>query len=624
MLTAAGARPAAGPGTAAAAGAGAGAGAGADLDPGAAAAAELERRFGDPDDAANPLGHAAFGAADERGELLAAGEALLADWGFNAEFVPVALGGRLGAADRLGRVLRPVFRRDASLGLGYGVTSLMAAVNVWTAGSARQQAALAGLLLAGGRAAVAFHELGHGNDLLGNDFRARPEGGRLILTGRKEVINNVDRAQALVLFARTADAPGARSHSVLYLPDPPAGEPPAEGVRRLGRHASAGVRGCRLGGIAFDGAQVGADAVLGRLGDGVETALKAFQLTRAVLPGMALGAVDASIRSVLRFARTRRLYRTTVADLPHAGATLVGAFVDLLAADCLATAGARALHLFPRECSAYAAAVKFAVPMLAEDALTGLATVLGARSYLREGEHAVVGRHLRDLPLLAIGHAGGAACLLTIMPQLPALARRSWTAGGAGSAPAPDALFDPEAGLPELDLRALRVAGTGRDPLGATLLQAVDDPELAASADWADQADLPRLVGDLAGRLRRLGDASAAAPPSECGPAASPAAFDRAREAALLWTAAACVGTWRVHRCRGGGAGAGSPGASAFLGDAAWLAAALRRLTDRIRDRAGGRREPAPPALDHVLFTEMLGRLEAGRAFCLDPAHVSG
>jgi alkylation response protein AidB-like acyl-CoA dehydrogenase len=340
------------------------------------AGTDLELLFGDPGDPSNPLGFAAFGAADERGELLADGEQLLDEWGFNAEFVPAALGGRLEAADRLARVLRPVFRRDAALGLGYGVTSLMAAVNVWTAGSTRQQEAMAALLLDGGRAAVAFHELGHGNDLLGNDFRAKAVGDRLVLTGSKHVINNVDRAGALVLFARTADTPGARSHSVLAVPvdDLPAGR-----VRQLPRYPTAGVRGCRLGGVSFDGVEVCADTVLGRLGGGVETALKAFQVTRAVLPGMALGSVDASIRSVLRFARARRLYRVSVSDLPHARATLVAAFLDLLVADCLATAVARGLHLLPHQSSGYAAAVKYCVPALVDEAMNGLAVVLGAR-----------------------------------------------------------------------------------------------------------------------------------------------------------------------------------------------------------------------------------------------------
>jgi hypothetical protein len=424
-------------------------------------------------------------------------------------------------------------------------------------------------------------------------------GDRLVLTGSKHVINNVDRAETLVLFARTADTPGARSHSVLAVP---MGDLPAGRVRQLPRYPTAGVPGCRLGGVTFDGVEVGADTVLGRLGGGVETALKAFQVTRAVLPGMALGAVDASIRSVLRFARARRLYRVSVSDLPHARATLVAAFTDLLVADCLATAVARGLQLLPHQSCGYAAAVKFCVPALIDEAMDGLAVVLGARSYLRTGEYAVVGRHRRDLPLLAIGHAGGTACLLTIMPQLPALARRSWLA--AAGTPAPEELFDADAKLPALDLSQLRVAGSGQDPLGLTLLHAADDPELGESAE------LRRLVRDLADQLRRLAKEAISAPPCEGGPAAGPAAFDRARECALLWAAAACVGTWRVQRARG----------AEFLGGTAWITAALGRLANRL----SGCHRPLPPSLDHVLFTEMLGRLAAGQAFCLDPAPVSG
>nr|MDT0664874.1 hypothetical protein [Micromonospora sp. DSM 115978] len=271
-------------------------------------------------DTANPVGFAAFAAADERAELLVDGEELLAQWRCNAQFVPVELGGRLDTADRLARALRPVFRRDAALGLGYGVTSLMAAVNVWAAGSASQRARVAELLLAERRVAVAFHELDHGNDLLASVLSARPDpaaGGhrRLLLSGSKQVVNNVHRAEAIVLFARTADAPGARSHSSLLVPTD--GFAADARVRQLPRYRTAGVRGVRLGGVAFDDAPVDADTVLGRLGDGVETALRAFQLTRAVLPGMALGAVDTTIRTVLRFARARQLYGTTVADLPH-------------------------------------------------------------------------------------------------------------------------------------------------------------------------------------------------------------------------------------------------------------------------------------------------------------------
>jgi hypothetical protein len=45
-------------------------------DPAATSIDDLERRFGDPWDAGNPTGHAAVLAADEAGEMLAAGEHL--------------------------------------------------------------------------------------------------------------------------------------------------------------------------------------------------------------------------------------------------------------------------------------------------------------------------------------------------------------------------------------------------------------------------------------------------------------------------------------------------------------------------------------------------------------------
>src|SRR5579872_6665772 len=96
---------------------------------------DLEQRFGNPWDPANSLGFAAVLAADERGEMLPEGEQMLDAFGLNAEFVPVEFGGRLSRADRMIEVLRAVYRHDPCLGLGYGVSSLIAAVNLWVAGT---------------------------------------------------------------------------------------------------------------------------------------------------------------------------------------------------------------------------------------------------------------------------------------------------------------------------------------------------------------------------------------------------------------------------------------------------------------------------------------------------------
>ncbi|WP_344445207.1 acyl-CoA dehydrogenase family protein, partial [Kitasatospora nipponensis] len=259
--------------------------------------AQLERLLGDPADAANPLGSVHFLAADERQEPLAAAEELLERFGLGAEFVPRPLGGRLDQLDSLARVVRAVFRRDAALALGYGVTNFLAAVVLWSAGSPAQQRRAARLLRGGGHLVAAYPELARGSDFLSNGFSARPAGRErpgYLLSGRKEAFNNVDRAQALVLFARTGQ--GRRSHSVLLVERAAL---PADTVTALPRHRTLGVRGCLVGGIAFDDCPVPADALVGEAGLGLELALKIFPVIRSVGPSMALGSADTALRTAV-------------------------------------------------------------------------------------------------------------------------------------------------------------------------------------------------------------------------------------------------------------------------------------------------------------------------------------
>ncbi|KOG86370.1 hypothetical protein ADK38_31440, partial [Streptomyces varsoviensis] len=73
----------------------------------------------------HPLGFTAVLEADERAEMFADGESALDAYGLNAEFVPVAHGGRLTRVDHLVEIMRTVYRRDPCLGLGYGFSSFI-------------------------------------------------------------------------------------------------------------------------------------------------------------------------------------------------------------------------------------------------------------------------------------------------------------------------------------------------------------------------------------------------------------------------------------------------------------------------------------------------------------------
>ncbi|HEU5334129.1 MAG TPA: acyl-CoA dehydrogenase family protein [Actinocrinis sp.] len=561
--------------------------------------ARIERGFGDPYDPDNPTGIEALLEADEAGELSGPGEAVLDEAGLNADFVPRALGGSLDRLDTLVRVMRTVFRRDVSLGIGYGATSFMAAVNVWAAGSPRQQREMADELMAGRKAAVAYHEFAHGNDFVRNEFEVRrdPAGG-FLLHGTKEVINNADRAEVLTLFGRTSPSPGSRSHSVLMLRR---SELDPARVATLPRYTAVGVRGCHLAGLAFDEHPVPGSALVGELGQGVELALRSFQVTRSAVPGMAIGAADSSLRTAVRFAVGRQLYKGTVMQIPQARSTLSAAFLDLLTADCMSLAGTRAVHLLPEETSLYAASVKYLVPKILSEAMYELSIVLGARFYVREGEFGIFQKHVRDLPVLTLGHAGSAACQATIIPQLSRLAKRAWFAG----TPAPAALFRPGDPLEPIAFDRLALA-SGRDSLSASLVAAVDRLPSGTPAERALHGFALRMMDEL----RQLQEEALDLSPQDRTALASPASFALADRYTVLLAAASVLGVWLEAQ----------DGPDAFLADPSWAVEALYRLARRL----GQKLPELPGGCAERVHEEVLRRFREFRSYDLYDSRLIG
>lgn len=559
--------------------------------------ARLEALLGDPTDPGNPLGYGALLEADRAAVPFAEGEAVLDDFGLNAEFVPRELGGRLDGIDTLVRVMRPVFRRDVGLAMGYGMTTYMAASDVWTTGSERQREWLAALLLGGGRAAIAQHETAHSNDYVRSQVTARHAQGGFLLSGGKPMINNLDRAEALVLFCRTDDAPGSRSHSVLLL-DP--GALPAEHATVLPRHLAVGLRGCHFAGLEFDDCPVPGSALLGPLGSGIETALRSFQISRTVISAMAVAAVDTSLRTAVDFAY-RHPSRT---DSARTDAAVTGAFVNLLLYDSLALASTRALHLLPAETSVYSASLKYLLPRVLTETMYDLSIVLGAGIYTRDGTLGIFGKHVRDVPVLSLGHAGSAACQATVIPQLHRLARRSWFTEDA----APAALFRPGAsgtGLPPLRTERLSLA-CGRDSLSATLL------DVAASVPGRGRVEraLRALAGQLVEEFRDLRHRVLTLRTEGMAARTSAACFALMDRYALLLAAAAVLGVWRHNQ----------DGADPFLADPSWAAAALHRVARRL----GARVDDLPPECMTRIRHEVHLRYSAQRGYDLYNTPVPG
>lgn len=458
--------------------------------------ADVAELLGAQDDPHNPFGADAVLAADERAAL--PGETTLRESGLAAAFVPAELGGELSRLDHLVGTVRHLYRRDPALGLAYGGGPMIAAMLAWTAGDAEQRRKAADLLLGGGCLAVAVTELAHGNDLTAAELSATRVPGGWELTGHKELITNAARADAVVAFARTgvAGGHGPREHSLMWVE--------TGGVTVLPRFHTDGLTGVPLGGFDFRAHLVPENAVLGEPGSGLEHALKAFQITRTALPAMATGALDTALRIAVRHLSERKLYGGRAVELPHVRARLVRVYRDLLTAEAVSAVGLRMLHLAPRAGSASAPLVKFVVSGLLASALDAVADLLGAYSYLREGPTGLVQKLLRDIKVIGFGHIARAACQMSLLPQLPLLARRSWRTG-TDEVPG---LFDVDGDLPTLRFDRFALHAGGFDPVTATLR---GTPELTDLADVcaalptsALGVDAPAAHYDLVARYAEL------------------------------------------------------------------------------------------------------------------------
>ncbi|MFD6001012.1 acyl-CoA dehydrogenase [Streptomyces erythrochromogenes] len=528
--------------------------------------AELEARFGDPTDPDNPVGYTALLEADRAAVPFAAGEALLDDFRIAEEYVPRALGGRLDGMDTLVRIMRPVFRRDVGLAMGHGMTTFMAASDVWAAGSSRQRHWLAGLLRAGGKAAIAQHETAHSNDFVRSQVTARRSGGGYLISGGKPMVNNLERAGALVLFCRTDPAPGSGSHSVLLL-EP--GQLTGARAAVTARRTPVGLRGCRFAGVEFDDCPVPGSALLGPEGSGIRTALRSFQISRTVIAATAVAALDTSLRTAVRFDRERSGGWQAGGggrDGGRTGAALTNAFVNLLLYDALAVVATRALHLLPAETSVYSAALKYLLPRVLTETMYDLSIVLGSGFYTREGTLGIFQKHLRDVPVLSLGHAGTVACQATVIPQMPRLARSSWFVEDE----APAGLFRLHGDLPPLRTERLSLA-CGRDSLSATMLAV----SAGIDGDGPVERTLRTLAHQLVGEFRDVRGRVLALEAAGAQATARPAKFALMDRYALLLAAAAVLGLWDQAR----------HGPDPFLADPSWAAAALHRIARRLGTR---------------------------------------
>lgn len=386
-------------------------------------ALEIENQLGSPCIPNKLFSYSTFLKLDEEEKFPSSQADYLTSLNFQKNFLPCELGGFLSSFEELGYLFRCIYRRDITLGLGYGSTTFMAAVHILIAGSSLLKTKLSKVILNGSTISVGYHEKPHGNDLLNNEVFATPFSENTYqVNGSKWLINNASTSQAITAFVRTRNAGGPRGFSLFFIDKSDIREDEITYNQKIKTH---GVKGCRIGGFQFQNTTISNQSLIGKEGDGFELTVKAFQLTRAVLPSMALGSVDTALRCCFQFAEERSLYGSSINQIPQVKETLVYSFINLLASDCLAITATRGLHVLPQQMSIISAIAKFQIPKLSNQILKKLAVIMGSRFYMREGAYGIFQKIIRDFAIVSLGHSSDVICLNSILPQLKSLLAKS-------------------------------------------------------------------------------------------------------------------------------------------------------------------------------------------------------
>ena len=571
-------------------------------------AESLERDLGDPNDPKNVISFQQTAQIDESEAFPHDEIAWLYNWQLQRYYVPTDCGGEFTSFEEFVSFVRVMARRDLNISIAF--TTLFWSFLTWMVGTPEQKQKLMNYIINDhGAMCLSYSERDHGSDLVGGDTVAVKVPGGYRFTGEKWPINRATISGLTYVLARTNEEGGNRGLS-LFMVDKSELDPAS--YSNLPKIKTHGIRAADMSGIKFDNCFVPESALLGKEGQGLELALKGFQITRALCAAFSQGAADTTLRTTLKFALNRQLYgKKTVLDMPHARRTLINGFLDILGN----IGAARGFHVVPEQFSVWSAVDKYFVPVTLEKMMQDISVVLGARFYMRDEHDAgVFQKMLRDSAIISVFDGSSVVNLHALILQRRQLAKARARRKPTQLEPLLARLknsFALDQPLPAFAPQKLELISRGADDVMHGLEPTLDQLKSLVGAADVNQTMLQEAIA-LVEVIREELDAQdeqIAQSGFEHGHDQSFESFELAKHYCRLHAGLACVQMWLHNRHQLGD----------FFAKGEWLVLCLHRLLSQKRLDL----PPVAEAYYEAIAEEMLRLYHEDKMFSIVPFQLA-
>jgi alkylation response protein AidB-like acyl-CoA dehydrogenase len=230
-----------------------------------------------------------------------------------------------------------------------------------------------------------------GSDAAALATRAVRDGEEYVVDGTKAWITHAGQADFYNVFCRTG-GPGPTGISCLLADAATPGIVPQRPERTMG------LRSSPVAQIAFDGARIPADRLVGSEGVGFRIAMQALDSGRLGIAACAVGLAQAALDYAVAYAKDREQFGRPIAQFQGLGFMLADMATAVSAARALTLAGAR-LRDAGRPYTVEAAKAKLFATDAAMRVTTDAVQVLGGYGYV--SDHPVE-RYMREAKVLQI------------------------------------------------------------------------------------------------------------------------------------------------------------------------------------------------------------------------------